>query len=356
MQHAVTLSGVEERAYIPVSDIKAVGLFSGGLDSILAVKLIKDQGIAVDALNYNIGFGSLHLDRRAKKLENEVTFEEIEQQLGVAIQRIDVAKEFLSVLFHPKHGYGAAMNPCIDCKIFLMKKAREYMEAHHAHFVFTGEVVGQRPMSQKFKTMRQIENASGLAGYLLRPLSAKILEPTIPEQRGWVDRDRLLDITGRSRMIQRQLAQQYHLRYPQPSGGCLLTDENFAKRLRELKAHKAAADIMPHEIELLKVGRHFRLSETVKIIVGRDEIDNTILENYLEGRWSAEARDYQGPLLIIDGDPVEEQYERIAQILAHYTKGKANERVTVDFSRGNQRRAVTIVPDHTLPVDQLRIQ
>lgn len=335
--------------------IKAIGMFSGGLDSMLAIKLIKDQGIEVDGLHYAIGFESLKMARRVKKKQAETTREEVERQLGVKIRDIDVAGEFLQIVLHPKHGHGSEMNPCIDCKIFLLQKAKEYMEAHQAHFVFTGEVVGQRPMSQQRPILRHIEKASGLEGYLLRPLSARLLEPTIPEQKGWIEREQLLDISGRGRKVQLELARKYHLSYQQPAGGCLLNDPHFSIRLRELIAHKSEDNITTEDITLLKLGRHFRLSETLKIIVGRHEVDNNFLEKYSAGRWTAQVREYGGPLVLIDGKPTEEQFERIAQLAVNYTKGKQAERATVDFSYGDEKRSVTIVPEKMFNVDQWRI-
>jgi tRNA-specific 2-thiouridylase len=335
--------------------IKAVGLFSGGLDSMLAIKLIKDQGIEVHALQFRLGFEMLKIQRRVQHLEPEISETEIEQQLGLKIQHLDVAAEFLRVVFDPQHGYGSTMNPCIDCKIFLLKKAKEYMETQDAHFVFTGEVLGQRPMSQHRDTLRHIEKASGLVGYLLRPLSAQLFEPTIPEQQGWVDRARFLGISGRSRVVQVQLAEQYQFRYHQPAGGCLLTDPNFEIRLQDLMQHKLQEQIMVADIELLKLGRHFRLSETLKVIVGRHEFDNNLLEHHTAGRWHATVREYQGPLVLIDGDPSDQQFEQIAQIAVRYTKGKHAELVNVDFCRDEEQRMLTVIPDKSLNIEQWRI-
>lgn len=335
--------------------IKAIGMFSGGLDSILAVKLMKEQELDLEVLHYNIGFESLKMERRVKKKKFETTREEIEQQLGVTIQDIDVTEEFLDIVLHPKHGYGSEMNPCIDCKIFLLHKAKEYMETHQAQFVFTGEVVGQRPMSQQRPTLLQIEKAAGLSGYLLRPLSAKLLEPTIPEQHGWVNREKLLDISGRGRQRQLELAQKYGLSYQQPAGGCLLNDPHFSARLRELMAHKPEDKISTEDVNLLKFGRHLRLSDTLKIIVGRHEVDNNFLEKYTSGRWFAEVREYEGPLVLLDGEPTDAQFELIAKITVNYTKAKHADRVTVDFVHGDKQHAVTITPDKQLDQNQWRI-
>jgi tRNA-uridine 2-sulfurtransferase len=335
--------------------ITAVGLFSGGLDSMLAVKLMKAQGLAVEVLHFQIGFDHLRLRQRSEQKEAEVTIAEAEQQLGVTIQPLDVTAEFLTVVLNPEHGYGARMNPCIDCKIFMLRQAKCYLEAHAAQFVFTGEVVGQRPMTQHRHTMRHIEKASGLEGYLLRPLSAKLLDPTIPEQQGWVDREQLLGISGRGRNVQTELAQHYHLRYPQPAGGCLLTDPHFGQRLQDLTAHKPKVEIRVEDVELLKFGRHFRLSETVKVMVGRHELDNQHLEKYITGRWYAEVRDFQGPLVLIEGVPDEAQWEAIAQLTVRHSKAKDAAHATVDFTQGDVHRALTIVPNPQFQIEPWRI-
>lgn len=325
--------------------MRAVGLFSGGLDSILAVTLIKEQGIEVDVLQYRLGFESLKLRRLTRQMGREVSYDELEKQLGVTIQHPDVREEFLQLVLQPKHGYGSAMNPCIDCKIFILAKAKEYMEAHGAGFVFTGEVLGQRPMSQHRQTLLQVEKASGLQGYLLRPLSAKHLDLTIPEQQGWVDREKLLDICGRGRQVQMELAERYHLPYPQPGGGCLLTDKNFAKRLNDLIRFKPQEQITVSDIELLKLGRHFRLSDTLKVIVGRHQVDNEFLEQHTPERWHAHVREYAGPLVLIDGTPSDSQLEHIGQIAASYTKGKHDPQITVDFYHENTQQSVKIIPN-----------
>ncbi len=336
-------------------NIKAVGLISGGLDSILAVKLVKDQGIDVDVIKYDIGFAPLHLSRRLRKKKAEVTHEEMEEQLGVTVQVIDVAEEFLDIVLHPAHGHGSEMNPCIDCKVFMLRKAKAYMETHGAQLVFTGEVVGQRPMSQQRNTLRHSEKASGLEGYLLRPLSAKLLEPTIPEQKGWVDRERLLDIAGRGRKRQLALARHYHLSYQQPAGGCLLNDPNFSRRLQDLFARTPEDKISTEEVNLLKLGRHFRLSDSLRVIIGRHELDNEYLEKYIQKYHTASVRDHAGPVVLIDGDPADEQLELIAQLAVRHTKAKHAGEATVDFSLGDQQRAVTIRPDKTLDIARWRI-
>jgi len=194
--------------------------------------------------------------------------------LGIEIELADISGEYLRMLTRPKFGYGSAINPCVDCRILMLKRARKYMAEIGAHFVFTGEVLGQRPMSQRRDTLRIVERESGLEGLLLRPLSAKLLPPTLPEQKGWIDRERLLAIQGRSRKEQMKLIRERGIAdYPQPAGGCcFLTDQNYARKLRDLLAHMSEDEELTMEhVMLLKVGRHFRLPDGTKVIVGRDE-------------------------------------------------------------------------------------
>ncbi len=198
-------------------------------------------------------------------------------ELNLKLASIDVTEEFLEIVKKPKHGYGSNMNPCIDCRILLFKKAKALMQEEGASFVITGEVLGQRPMSQKLNTMRLIEKEAGLEGLVLRPLSAKVLDATIPEREGWVPRDKLFAINGRGRRGQMDLARELGVNdYPCPSGGCLLTDPEFSKRLKDLMRYQ---DLNPNDIQLLKIGRHFRLNPSSKLIVGRNELENERLLN-----------------------------------------------------------------------------
>ena len=252
--------------------IKAISLISGGLDSTLATKLVLDQGIEVIAANF---FSPFCLCDRRDGCRHEAKF--VSEELGIPLKVVNISKDFLEVLKSPKHGYGSHMNPCIDCRILMLKKAKELMKELGASFLVTGEVVGQRPMSQRKNTLRQIEKEAGLLGLVLRPLSAKLLEPTIPEEKGWVDREKLLDISGRSRKVQMQMAQDFNIKdYPCPAGGCLLTDPAFAKRVKDLVVHN---ELTMEDVNLLNHGRHFRISQTARLIVGRNEHDNKMLES-----------------------------------------------------------------------------
>jgi len=295
--------------------MKALALLSGGLDSTLAVKLILEQGIDVVALKFTSPFclcdrGECHVTDIAKKLD-------------VPLKIVSKGKEYLKVVRKPKYGYGSGMNPCIDCRIFVLKKAKEYADKLGAKFIFTGEVLDQRPMSQHMKALKIIEKEAGLEGKLLRPLSAKLLPPTEAEKNGWVDRSRLLAIKGRSRKQQIALAKSYNIsNYPCPAGGCLLTCKEFANKLRDLFEHKKKVSMK--DIELLKVGRHFRFNKN-KIIVGRNQEENKKL---LELKRSTdnifEVPDYGSPITILQGKCTKDAIEFAAQLTAAYSDCKEN--------------------------------
>ncbi|MDP2938184.1 MAG: hypothetical protein Q8N72_02930, partial [Candidatus Omnitrophota bacterium] len=254
--------------------MKAIALISGGLDSTLATKLIQDLGIELIALNTVSPFC---LCNRRSSRGCLYGANSVAKQLGLKLISVDVSKDFLEIVKKPKHGYGSNMNPCIDCRILLFKKAKEAIEKEGASFVITGEVLGQRPMSQKLNTMKLIEREAGLEGLVLRPLSAKVLEQTIPEKQGWIARDKLLAINGRSRREQIAKARKLGINdYPCSSGGCLLTDPEFSRRLKDLIKY---GEFNLENVQLLKIGRHFRLNDTSKLVVGRNEKENERLLN-----------------------------------------------------------------------------
>lgn len=252
--------------------IKAVALLSGGLDSRLAIRVIQEQGIDVFAANYVTCFCTCTAKGSCKSEARRAC-----EELGVPLKVFSTTREFLEILKHPRHGYGRNMNPCVDCRILMFRKAKEYMEEIGASFLVTGEVLGQRPMSQRRDAMRLIDREAGVEGLVLRPLCAKHLSITTPEREGWVDREKLLAISGRSRKEQMRLAESYDMRdYPCAAGGCLLTNEGFANKVRDLLAHKDA-DV--NDVALLKVGRHFRLPGGGKAVVGKDQEQNLRLLN-----------------------------------------------------------------------------
>jgi len=311
--------------------LKAVGLMSGGLDSTLAARVLKEQGVEVIGLHFNTGFCTVdhrraiaRKDEDPRRLRNPALQAGAEAQVEVRV--VDVADEYIEMVKHPRHGYGAAANPCIDCRIFMLNKAREVADQEGADVIFTGEVLGQRPMSQHRNALDLIEKETGLAGRLLRPLSAQHLRPTDAEREGRLDRERLLSIKGRSRREQERLADEMEIdEYPQPSGGCcFLADRNFGRRFHDLVREEDATGrkVGRDEIMLLKVGRHFRLSATLKAIVGRDEAENAFLDRFRAGRWRLQALEHLGPMTLVQAPAGEEDgLKAAAAITARYCDG-----------------------------------
>ncbi|MFO7899988.1 MAG: hypothetical protein R6V58_13125 [Planctomycetota bacterium] len=312
---------------------RAIALFSGGLDSQLAVKLMVDQGVEVECLTAVSVFhqGGPDVD------ENHPTAQAA-RRLGASITFINTSADLFDMVKNPRHGLGSRMNPCLDCRIFLLRKARDRMAEAGAEFVVTGEVLGQRPMSQRRHTMKQVVREAGLGGLVLRPLCAKRLSPTAPEERGWVDRDRLLGLTGRSRKPQMRLAEELGIAdYPSPAGGCLLTDPGFAFRLRELLDHRDA-DV--DDVALLRVGRHFRLDDRTKAIVARDEAECHELESLArDGDTLLQATEFTGPTTLLRGETSEDNLRTAARLTAAYGKGKAEPVVTVAVRRVGEDEA-----------------
>jgi tRNA-specific 2-thiouridylase len=300
---------------------KAIGLLSGGLDSILAVELMLDQGVEVVCVNMRTPFGLG--DGESIGFSDSVT-----EKYNLKLIRIQGEEDYLKIIKNPRHGYGRNMNPCIDCRIYLFIQAKKIMEKEKAFFIFTGEVVGERPMSQKLDTLRLIDRESGLRGKVLRPLSARLLEPTQPEMEGLVDREKLLSFQGRSRKPQIALARALQIKdYPGPAGGCLLTDENFARKLRDSLNHQEES---LKEISLLKVGRHFRLPGGAKVITGRDEGENEKLLLLAAPREiKLTVKDYKSTYALLLGDPTPGNLDLAARICSFYCKGKPRKKLQV---------------------------
>ena len=306
---------------------KAVALLSGGLDSTLAIHVIQKQGIDVVALNFVTVF-CLCTSKGSCKLEAV----KVSEELGIPIKVLNTTKSFLEIVKKPKHGYGKNMNPCIDCRINYFRAAGEYMKEIGASFVITGEVLGQRPMSQRKEAMKTIDREAGLTGLVLRPLCAKHLEPTIPEKTGLVNREELLEIKGRSRKDQIQLADIFQITdYPCSAGGCLLTDPGFANRIKDSIDH---GDPDVNDVKLLKVGRHFRLDDETKVIVSRNENENLAIENIArEGDFLIHLKDIPGPLSLIRGNINDESLKIAAQLTARSSKAKEQPSVTAVISK-----------------------
>ncbi len=313
--------------------MKALALLSGGLDSVLAVKLILEQGIEVEAVNFVSPFATCNRKGRCYSAE-------VSQKLNIPLKTIAKDEEYLELLRHPKYGYGSGMNPCIDCRIFMLRKAKEYAEQTGAKFIFTGEVVGQRPMSQRRKALELIEREAGLEGKLLRPLSAKLLPETEAERMGWVDRERLLDISGRSRKTQFKLAEQLGVTdYACPAGGCLLTQKEFAEKVRQLFQHKER--ITTTDVMLLKIGRHF-WQDGSHIIVGRNEAENKRLLDLKSGEdYVFEVLNYPGPITILQGSKSPPAIELAARLTARYSDAEADN-VLVECRKDGDRERVVI--------------
>ena len=315
--------------------ISAIALLSGGLDSALAIHLVKRQGIEVTALHFASFFSPLDLTKEDSPVQI------LAKNLGVPLIVMQKGDDFVELIRNPRYGLGKNLNPCIDCRIYTFVRAKKLMEDMGASFIVTGEVAGQRPMSQRKNTMRLIDKRSGCEGLVLRPLSAKILPATIPETQGLVDRERLLGVTGRGRKTQLALAAELGLTgYSPPAGGCLLTDPGFARRLRDLLDD--SVDISKSDLELLRVGRHIRLRPGLKIVVGRNEDENIrITDLAVEGMLFA-PKDFPGPVVLALDQPEPEEETLIGSILLRYVKESARgKQITVHYPDGS---------DHIMPI------
>ncbi|MBP9612272.1 MAG: argininosuccinate synthase [Sulfurospirillum sp.] len=304
--------------------MKALALFSGGLDSMLAMKLLSDQGIEVIALHVDIGFNS--------KKEAHLSLTKRAQMAGARLEVVDVHDEYLQeVLFNPRYGYGKQFNPCIDCHGYMFRLAKTLLPTYGASFIITGEVVGQRPMSQTKEALRNVKRlADDLdENLILRPLSAKLMEETTPEKEGWVDRARLLDFNGRGRSRQLELAKSFGWEdYPTPAGGCLLTDIQFSARIKDLLAHET---FETSDTLILKNGRHFRLENGAKLVLGRNEHENDFLERVQSSKYlSLHVKELNAPSGLLSATASEEERMEACKILLSYTKANDTEFYNID--------------------------
>ena len=310
----------------------------------LAIKLIQQQGIEVEALNFCGFFCSC-------KAGSGVA--ESAKRLRVPLKTVEVDEKYLRMLRNPKHGYGRNMNPCVDCKIFMLKEAKKYARKIRAAFVFTGEVLDERPMSQHYPALKTIEEESGLNGRLLRPLSAKLLPETVVEKKGLVNRAKLLGIRGRGRKPQIALAREFGVTsFPSPAGGCLLTEAEFAKRLRDLFLHSKRCTVA--DVALLRLGRHFRLGEN-KVIVGRNEQENkALVVGKAASDYVFEVPDIAGPITILQGKKTSKAVKTAAALTAFYSDAKTDQ-VTVNYGREKQDKTITVKRPSREEVDKLRV-
>ncbi len=298
---------------------RAVFLVSGGLDSILAAAIMKKQAVEGVCLYFRNPFAA---GLRASDIAKNAA-----DKLGYLFRRADFGDDFLRIVENPKHGYGKNMNPCIDCRIYQFKKALEIMRQEGADFIVTGEVIGQRPMSQRRETMNLIDRESGAEGLVLRPLSARLLEPTVPEKTGLVDRNTLLDISGRSRRRQLELAAELGIeKFESPAGGCRLTMKEYSEKLRDLIENSGKAD--ESEIKLLNIGRHFRIGPCFKVIAGRNKAENELLESTApDESIKLKPADKKGPLCIGSGRVSDENIFLMARICGRYTDAGGDEEI-----------------------------
>ena len=324
---------MEEKSEKP----KAVALLSGGLDSTLAVKLMIEQGVDVKAVAIKTPFCDFDCGHGCGFRVKEVA-----EKLGVELKTVYLGDEYLEMLKNPKHGYGSGMNPCIDCREMMFKVAKDYMQEIDAKFIVTGEVLEQRPMSQNPRALRIIERESGLDGKVLRPLSAKHLEPTEAENTGLVQREQLLSIKGRTRKTQIELAKQFGITdYPNSAGGCLLTDPQFSKRVEDLFEHVDKPTL--NDTELLKVGRHFRINKNSKLIVGRNKDENDVISSLaMPDDLLLEVKDHKGPLALLRGAYDESTVAFVASIVHRYSDAPKDAECTITIRNNNDLREICV--------------
>jgi tRNA U34 2-thiouridine synthase MnmA/TrmU len=315
------------------TNVKALGLCSGGLDSILSAIVLRRQEIDVEWITFETPFFS---PQNAVKAAN---------QYSIPITVKNITSIYVPMLKKPPCGYGQHMNPCLDCHTLMFQQAGQLMQDRGFDFLFSGEVLGQRPMSQTRPSLRYVEKNSGFDGYIIRPLSARCLEETIPEKKGLVDREQLYDFSGRSRKNQMKLAKEFGVDdYPSPAGGCLLTDKNYSQRLRDLFAHQK--ECTEKELHLLKYGRHFRLKDNAKVIVGRTEKDNDMIMKYHNPEVDSvlTLKSHPGPTVVVPGGGTEAGIMVAATLCAGYGKTPESSTADVNVVSHQKNRTVTILP------------
>jgi tRNA-specific 2-thiouridylase len=304
--------------------MKALALFSGGLDSILAVELIREQGVSVAGICYESPFFTADKAIRSAR------------GIGLPLKIVDITERLLKKVLNPIYGYGKGMNPCIDCHTLMFTVAGEMLRQERAHFMISGEVLGQRPMSQNLRSLSTVSHHSGFQDLILRPLSAQLLPETLPEIKGWIEREKLLGLSGRSRRPQIELARRLGIgEYPSPAGGCLLTEKVFTRRLKDLiYIHESPSR---RDLDLLRVGRHFRLNKMAKILVGRDQRENETIDSQTrEGDTLLSVESFPGPTGLATGDLSAEDIQLAADITASYSDAPSGQSIAVRVTRGHK--------------------
>ena len=338
------------------STAKAVALLSGGLDSNLAIRMMQEQGVEVEAIAVKTPFCDFDCGKGCGHRVQEVALE-----LGIKLKTVYFGEEYLKMLKNPKYGYGSGMNPCIDCRGMMYNAAKEHMEKTGADFIITGEVLGQRPMSQNGNALKIIENETQTNGKIVRPLSFRHLPLTEAESKGLIKREKLGDIKGRSRKGQLQLAKKFDISDPpNAAGGCLLTDPAFSIRVRDLYDHTTNGTPDMNDIELLKIGRHFRLSENTKLIVGRNKMENEILDSLkLDNDIIIEASNFAGPTCILRTKKqlpsAEKEIEIAASTALRYSDSPKDKLSSVRIKSSKDVKEIQVFPIDNKILDELRI-
>ncbi len=335
-----------------MSKIKAVALYSGGLDSTLAILAMQKQGIEVTAITFMNHFGCDISDKSSCSKDPFAA----SVKFGFKVKLSHLSGKFLDIVKKPKHGHGKNMNPCVDCRILMLKEAKDFMNMIGAQFIVTGEVLGQRPMSQRKNCFPLIDKAADVRGLVVRPLCAKLLPVTVPEEKGLIQRDLMYDINGRTRKPQMALAEKFGLtEYPSPAGGCLLTEPNYSYRLEDLLEHNKDPDYK--DINFLRVGRHFRFSPACKIVVGRNKDENNAIRSMLDpDDLILKVEGHGSPTTTLLGNHTPEAVSVAASICARYSDAKHMDEISVAITTGGKKTYVQVKPADEEFLDHYRIE
>ncbi len=320
--------------------VKAISLYSGGLDSTLSVLQMMKYGVEVEAITFMTHFGCDATDSSSCGSNPYPAA----NKFGFKVKLSHLGEKFIEIVKNPRHGHGKNMNPCIDCRLLMIQEAKSYLEMVNADFIITGEVLGQRPMSQRRFALDLVARECGLEGRLVRPLSGRLLPQTLPEKEGLIQRDWLLDIEGRTRKRQMALAKEFGLtEYPNPAGGCLLTDRNYSDRLRDLLKYKS--DVTFDDLNLLRVGRHFRLGANAKLVIGHDDAENQAIRSLAkENDVILEAADFPSPTGLLRGQIDDNLIAAAASIVARYSDGRRQSGLRIEITPSTEPKFVIVNP------------
>ena len=331
--------------------VKAVALYSGGLDSTLAILAMQRQGVEITAITFLNHFGCDISDKSSCSKDPFAA----SAKFGFKVKLSHLSDKFVEIVLNPKYGHGKNMNPCVDCRILMLRQAKELMNLMGADFIITGEVIGQRPMSQRRDCFPLVDREADIKGLVVRPLCAKKLPVTIPEEKGLINRNLMYDFNGRTRKPQMALAEEFGLtEYPAPAGGCLLTDPIYSFRLKDLLAHNETPDY--REINFLRVGRHFRFSDECKIVVGRNKEENDVIKSLSDqDDYVLRVIGHGSPLTVILGSVNDEAITTAAALCARYSDGKKLSEVTVLITMSGQNTYLKTAPASDDVIEKLRV-